>query len=116
MSSKGFFREKFFKGHIICHGCPERSFKIKGHPLPVCARCTGIYLGSFSYIIIVLIFNWGFNLTLFLAGLLLIIPTLGDGITQYFTLRESNNRLRFITGIIGGVGLGIIITSIRFLV
>jgi uncharacterized membrane protein len=28
-----------------CHQIPERSFKLFGHPLAVCARCTGIYFG-----------------------------------------------------------------------
>ena len=29
----------------FCHQIPERSFEIAGHPLAVCARCTGIYFG-----------------------------------------------------------------------
>ena len=29
----------------ICHQTPGRSFHLLGHPLAVCARCTGIYLG-----------------------------------------------------------------------
>jgi uncharacterized membrane protein len=28
----------------ICHQRPERSFHLEGRPLPVCARCTGLYL------------------------------------------------------------------------
>ena len=31
----------------LCHQRPERSFRAFGFPLAVCARCTGIYLGSF---------------------------------------------------------------------
>jgi uncharacterized membrane protein len=31
----------------LCHQRPERSFFLFGYPLAVCARCTGIYLGSF---------------------------------------------------------------------
>jgi uncharacterized membrane protein len=30
----------------ICHQRPERSFHLDGHPLPVCARCTGLYLAA----------------------------------------------------------------------
>jgi uncharacterized membrane protein len=29
----------------FCHQIPERSFYVDGHPLAVCARCTGIYFG-----------------------------------------------------------------------
>ncbi len=108
-------RKKFLRGHIICHGLPERSFKIKGHQFPVCARCTGIYWGSFSVIGLVVIFNPAFNIIIFLMGILMIIPTFIDGITQYLNYRESNNNLRFITGLIGGIGMGIVITSLRFI-
>ena len=30
----------------ICHQRPERSFHLGGHRLPVCARCTGLYLAA----------------------------------------------------------------------
>ena len=33
----------YLAGHVVCHQKPERSFAAAGHPLPVCARCTGIY-------------------------------------------------------------------------
>jgi uncharacterized membrane protein len=33
-------------GHVICHQLPARSFQLWGAVLPVCARCTGIYLGA----------------------------------------------------------------------
>jgi uncharacterized membrane protein len=29
----------------ICHQMPERAFWIAGHPLAVCARCSGVYAG-----------------------------------------------------------------------
>lgn len=32
-------------GGIICHQLPERSFFLGGRQLPVCARCSGLYLG-----------------------------------------------------------------------
>ena len=33
-------------GRVICHQRAERSFFLFGVPLPVCARCTGIYIGA----------------------------------------------------------------------
>jgi uncharacterized membrane protein len=33
-------------GALVCHQRPERSFHIHGAQLPVCARCTGLYLAG----------------------------------------------------------------------
>ena len=33
-------------GSVICHQLPERSFFLEGRQLPVCARCTGLYLSG----------------------------------------------------------------------
>ena len=33
-------------GALICHQRPERSFHLWAAQLPVCARCTGIYIGA----------------------------------------------------------------------
>lgn len=33
-------------GSVICHQLPERSFFVDGRQLPVCARCTGLYLSA----------------------------------------------------------------------
>jgi uncharacterized membrane protein len=36
----------FAIGGVVCHQIPERSFFIDAHQLPVCARCTGLYLSA----------------------------------------------------------------------
>lgn len=33
-------------GAVVCHQRPDRSFHLWNAPLPVCARCTGIYLAA----------------------------------------------------------------------
>jgi len=33
-------------GSVICHQLPERSFSLWSRQMPVCARCTGIYVGA----------------------------------------------------------------------
>ena len=35
-------------GSVICHQLPDRSFFLYGRQLPVCARCTGLYLGGLA--------------------------------------------------------------------
>ncbi len=32
-------------GYAVCHRIPERSFFLGGHVLPLCARCSGTFLG-----------------------------------------------------------------------
>jgi len=33
-------------GSRICHQRPDRCFRIHGRPMPVCARCSGLYAGA----------------------------------------------------------------------
>ena len=33
-------------GSLVCHQLPERSYHLWAAQMPVCARCTGIYLGA----------------------------------------------------------------------
>jgi len=33
-------------GSLVCHQLPNRSFYFAGAQLPVCARCTGLYVGA----------------------------------------------------------------------
>jgi uncharacterized membrane protein len=33
-------------GALVCHQRVARSFAIGGHPMPVCARCTGLYVSG----------------------------------------------------------------------
>ncbi len=85
---------------VSCHKKPERSFFWRGKQFPVCARCTGIYLGYLSFPV----FNFEIVTLGSLISLLMIIPTLADGLTQAYCNRESNNALRFVTGLAAGIG------------
>ncbi len=77
----------------ICHRLPERTFNIQGHYFPVCSRCTGFYIGAFSYFIYVYFFYVEYTTITLLFGLLMILPAYIDGLTQLFNLRKSNNIL-----------------------
>ncbi|MGJ8683035.1 MAG: DUF2085 domain-containing protein [Nonlabens sp.] len=86
---------------VDCHRKPERSFFWKGKQFPLCARCTGIY-GAF---ILFPFFSIGFFKIDWLWSLLLMVPTIVDGLTQAYYNRESNNIIRVTTGIAAGIGM-----------
>lgn len=90
---------------LICHRMPERSFFIKGHQFPVCARCTGFYTGLAVFLVWNYFFKINYDINTLIISIILMIPVSIDGFTQYFGPRESTNKLRFITGFIGGIGL-----------
>lgn len=95
----------------ICHQRPERCFIINGKPMPICARCTGVYsgliIGLLIPIIIPLIYSIDVNI-LFLILIISLIPMALDGVTQLIKIRESNNYLRFLTGFLAGMFLGVV--------
>ena len=96
----------------ICHRKPERSFKCNGKYFPLCARCTGFYLGILVSLPIIFVFlKYLSEIDLFVLGIILLISMFIDGTTQFFKIRESNNILRFITGLVGGFGVTILPNS-----
>ncbi len=92
---------------MSCHQKPERSFYYKSYQYPVCARCTGLYLGYLIGLIIGLLFNPSI-----IVAIIMIIPCGLDGFIQLKTNYESTNIRRFILGIIAGIGYLIIIVEI----
>jgi uncharacterized membrane protein len=83
-----------------CHQRPERSFFVKDYQFPVCARCAGI--------LTVKPIAWLVNHKTkvpFGVCILLLIPMGVDGLVQYWLKIESNNRRRFITGLLGGFAI-----------
>ena len=101
---------------LICHRKPERSFFIKGHQFPVCARCTGFYISLTIYFIYTYYFFVDYNPILLIFAIILLIPAGIDGLTQFLKYRVSNNTLRFITGLLGGLGLGILIKALKYFI
>lgn len=81
-----------------CHQDPERSFFYKGEQLPVCARCSGVVVGQVMNLILS-----AKKIRLKNRYLLILLLPLGvDWSIQEIGIKESNNKRRFITGILGG--------------
>ena len=80
-----------------CHQNTSRSFHIKHYTLPICARCTGIYIGIFAYTIILIFISPPWYVYLILG-----IPLIVDGLLQRFAHIPSTPLRRLVTGIMFG--------------
>ena len=85
-----------------CHRLPDRCFKINGEPMVICSRCFGILVAHVLVLIPLVLLKP--SISYIPLGITLILPAFIDGISQFKYKRESNNILRFITGVIGGIG------------
>jgi uncharacterized membrane protein len=90
---------------VGCHRSPKRSFFWKNQQFPVCARCTGIYIGFLTFPFFIL----GYIHINTLLSIAIIFPTIIDGLTQAYLNRESTNFLRISTGLFAGLGISSLI-------
>jgi len=123
----GLFGKADAIGYAVCHRIDMRSFHIGVRQLPLCARCTGQYLGA----VLGLGFLWIFGKrrsgtppkrVIGLMALLLVFYAV-DGINSYFFLPpflkifpgmphlyQPSNVLRLITG----TGVGLVIAMVLY--
>lgn len=99
---------KILDAMFMCHKLPERSFFFRGKQFPICSRCTGILIGYFIGILLMIIIQ---NRSIILA-LLLILPLAIDGTGQYIGLWISNNIRRLITGVFAGISTDLLLYNI----
>jgi uncharacterized membrane protein len=104
-------------GYAICHRIPERSFFLAGRQLPLCARCTGTFLGAMLGMGALLLYRRHKAARLpsvpVLGLMILFIALWGfDGLNSYLTffpgaphLYEPRNWLRMSTGMLNGLAL-----------
>ncbi|TDK56220.1 DUF2085 domain-containing protein [Bacillus salipaludis] len=96
---------------VPCHRRKDRTICINGKYLPICSRCMSILLG-YLFLIPLLLFHIH---VAFWLGMVLNIPMVVDGYTQWKRWRTSNNTLRVITGLSTGIGQSMIIIFLSFL-
>jgi uncharacterized membrane protein len=104
-------------GYAICHRIPERSFILGGHQLPLCARCTGTFLGvllGLGTMIVLGRRRASYLPPVAVMGILLVFTGFWafDGTNSYLTLfpglphlYEPRNWLRLTTGMLNGLTL-----------
>jgi uncharacterized membrane protein len=104
-------------GYALCHQLPDRSFFIHEHQTPLCARCTGMYLG-FSIGLIFMIIRRRTHAarmpsTAIIAVLIGFITIMGiDGINSTISiipgapqLYHTTNIHRIVTGTLFGLAM-----------
>ena len=108
-------------GYAVCHQLPARSFHIDGEQLPLCARCSGTFVGALlGFGILALRRRWraaALPPTPVLVVLLLFVMAVAvDGLNSYLTffpglphLYEPRNWLRLTTGALNGIALSAIV-------
>ena len=88
-----------------CHGIPERCFVFKGKPMPFCARCLGASMGHLTAF---LLFIVGALPNEIIALIFITIMGVDWSLQRWFGILSTNPR-RLITGIAGGLGVGVLI-------
>ncbi len=117
----GLLSEADMVGYAVCHRIAERSFVIAGQQLPLCARCTGTFIGAlvgfFGQAVVLrrrraAEFPAPFVLAV-LIGFSLLWAT--DGLNSYMTLihgphvYEPRNWLRLTTGALQGLTMSALV-------
>jgi uncharacterized membrane protein len=108
-------------GYAVCHRIDLRSFHLGQRALPLCSRCTGMYLGStlaFAFLAArgrLLAGRFPPRWILVVFGILAAAFAI-DGLNSYMTffpgaphLYAPNNTLRLLTGTGLGLGLGVMV-------
>lgn len=110
-----------YVGYAVCHRITDRSFTIAGRQLPLCARCTGMFLGvTLTFAVLGLAGRRRWSMLPPLRVMLALIGFVGfmaiDGINSYSHffpniphLYEPQNWLRLTTGMGAGLAMGIIL-------
>lgn len=107
-------------GSAVCHQMAERSFIFEGMQMPLCARCTGIYIGAFFAFCFFLLKkrlggNKPFSAQQSILMVCCIVPMAADGFGSYAGLWESSQFLRILTGgLIGAVVPGFFLLAGNF--
>lgn len=116
----GFMNKVDAVGYAVCHRIYSHSFIIDGRPMPLCARCTGMYLGALYGTILQFIAGkrkGGYSRSLLIVLSLMGIFFVIDGLNSFAglflekaPLYTPQNWLRLMTGL----GMGVFISAVIY--
>ena len=110
--------------YAVCHRIPARSFTFAGRSLPLCARCSGTYLGALAGLIVFACRGRWRAAVLPAPAILAVLGAFllawaVDGFNSFLTLipglpflYEPHNLLRLITGTLEGLVIAAILLPI----
>ncbi|MDP2966089.1 MAG: DUF2085 domain-containing protein [Pelolinea sp.] len=113
----GFYEKAFAVGSSVCHQITSHSFSNSDTQFPLCARCSGLYLGSF--IGLAYYFTQGKRKAIPKRGFLLLLLFLflawaGDSVNSFIRdflnrsiIYETTNMTRLVTGF----GMGLVMST-----
>lgn len=109
----------YLAGRAVCHQRRDRSFVAAGYPMPVCARCTGLYAGAPLACLMALVLPGGRARRLWAwartrRGLLAAaLPTVVSVVVEWIAA-WTDPGLRAATGVVlGFAGAGLVCASFR---
>ena len=104
------FNKSYLAMFFGCHQASNRSFKLKGKPLNICSRCTGIFVGFLIPIL------WFYFEAPPILIILMGVPLMVDGFAQQYSSYVSNQTRRLITGLLFSSLIALIVTGYNYLI
>lgn len=113
-----------YAGYAFCHRITARSFTVAGRQFPLCARCTGMYLGiALSFLVVVMSGRCRraalppLRVLLFLGAFVGLMGIDGLNSYSYFFpqaphLYQPRNWLRLVTGMGTGLAMGLVLLPV----
>jgi uncharacterized membrane protein len=119
---QGFLEKLDAVGYAVCHRIPSHSFTVNGRPLPLCARCSGMYLAALQGMLVQFLlgrrqggFPRAWMIVLGSLGILFIV----DGLNSFLAiilntipLYPPQNWIRLVTGWNVGLLIAVLIYPI----
>ena len=107
-------------GSVLCHQRPERSFHMWSVQLPVCARCTGIYLGAAAAALAAMAAPETMTATIrrisrpVVALMVAAMPALATLVYEWTMGETPSNGIRAASGVVlGVVVMAVLLTEVR---